>query len=316
MIIITFFRRFAGLGCLFAAILILALLKGAFTESTTYTNEMLYLEEKTEYSDAFDSSTRKVGNVSDQYGKRYVEALVYKTEGIDRYQLRGEYAIFKGTVFVPANSNNQTKWASQILVYGDGKLLWTTSALMRAGSPNQNFVIDVHGVEVLEIRHIGYGSTVGIGNFSLENEKGGYVLSPVPGYTRLLDVPSDSQFRCRYTDCVLRDQQGNEYRNTILYQFGLERFRDEFHLNGQYATLSGTIFIPEDRNPYPYFDEGEGVIRIFGDGVLLYESPKMDGIAPVDFTIDISGVRTLTITYVAGSEINRIETGLGNLILR
>lgn len=315
MIIITFFRRFAGLGCLFAAILIIALLKGAFAESN-YTNEMLYLEEQTEYTDAFDSSTRKVGNVSDQYGNRYVEALVYKTEGIDRYQLRGEYAIFQGTVFVPANNNSQTKRASQILIYGDGKLLWTTSSLKRAGSPNEDFIIDVRGVEVLDIRHIGYGSVIGIGNFSLQREARNEVFSPVPGYTRLLDVPCNSTFRYRASDTLQRDQYGNEYKNTILYQWGRESDYDAFALNGQFSTLSGTVFIPDDRTAYAHFGVDDGYVKIYGDGVLLWTSPKMDSSDPVDFCIDVTGVTTLTISWVAGSEFNHVEIAMGDLLLR
>lgn len=314
MIIITFIRRFAGLGCGFALILILALLKGAFY-TPSYMNEMLYLEEQTDYADAFDSTSRKVKNVNDQYGNRFVEALVYESEGTDRYQLRGEYVIFTGTVFVPEN-HYQTERASQVLIYGDGKLLWTTSSPMRAGSPNEDFAIDVRGVEVLDIRHIGYGSTIGIGNFSLSREMGNKGFSPVPGYTRLLDIPCDSTFRYRFADTLQRDEYGNEYQNSILYQWGRECDYDAFSLNGQFATLSGTVFIPDDRTAYPHFGEEDGYVKIHGDGVLLWISPKMDNSNPVEFSIDVTGVMTLTISWVAGSEFNHVEIAMGNLILR
>ena len=237
MIIITFFRRFSGLGCAFALILIAGLLAGPLSNKEThYNNELLYLADQSAYADKYDCFDRKVESVNDQFGNRFLEAVVYADEGVDRYQLQGNY-VLSGTVFLCEHIKLNMR-GIRILIYGDGQLLWASS-IIQNGSPSEDFNIALTGVKELEIRRIGSGNKLGIGNFSLQRVSDGQTPS-APGYTRLLDVPCDSTFRCRYTDHVQRDAFGNQYADTILYQYGTENFHDDFYLNGQFDTLSGT----------------------------------------------------------------------------
>ncbi len=71
-----------------------------------------------------------------------------------------------------------------------------------------------------------------------------------------------------------------------------------YQLNREYCTLTGTVF-----RPYITLsaDEDEwkesGEVRIYGDGALIYEAPKVtkDFYDPVDFSVDITGVKELKI---------------------
>ncbi len=73
-----------------------------------------------------------------------------------------------------------------------------------------------------------------------------------------------------------------------------------FQLNSKYSTLTGTVFRPYiTLSAYEWRKDGE--VRIYGDGVLIYEAPKVtkDFYDPVDFSVDITGLRELKI-YISG----------------
>ncbi len=70
-----------------------------------------------------------------------------------------------------------------------------------------------------------------------------------------------------------------------------------YALNYRYSTLTGTIFRPYGTLSIEDWRDQFGLIRIYGDGVLLYESEEINGSTwePESFRLDVSGVRELQI---------------------
>ncbi len=68
----------------------------------------------------------------------------------------------------------------------------------------------------------------------------------------------------------------------------------EYLLNGKYRKFSGTVGLPYSRRD----DKGEKIMRVYGDGKLLYTSPIMTaGVQPSPFNIDVTGVLNLKIEF-------------------
>ncbi len=67
-----------------------------------------------------------------------------------------------------------------------------------------------------------------------------------------------------------------------------------YNLAGKYDYVSGKMFLPEDRKN----DSAKGYIKVYGDGVLIYESPVITaGVLPQDVWFSVTGVQTLEIEF-------------------
>ena len=89
------------------------------------------------------------------------------------------------------------------------------------------------------------------------------------------------------------DNLGNSYVNPLCLVSSCQtNYWETYILTQDYSTFSGTLFIDyDDRDSATTCN-----VRIYGDGVLLYDSPVMTkGVRPVDFSVDIQGVDELKI---------------------
>lgn len=88
------------------------------------------------------------------------------------------------------------------------------------------------------------------------------------------------------------------YLNTSL-SWGLEEDNSYivYYLNGKYSTLTGILYRPYGTLKSIYEWNESTVVKIYGDGVLLYEAPNITKSTydPMNFSIDITGVRELKI---------------------
>ncbi len=67
-----------------------------------------------------------------------------------------------------------------------------------------------------------------------------------------------------------------------------------YNLAGKYDYVSGKMFLPDDRKN----DSAKGYIKVYGDGVLIYESPVITaGVLPQDVWFSVTGVQTLEIEF-------------------
>ena len=73
-----------------------------------------------------------------------------------------------------------------------------------------------------------------------------------------------------------------------------------YYLNAQYTELTGTIFRPYKSLSCENAWENPTVFKIYGDGVLLYEGPNItqSTFDPIDFSVDVTGVRELKIVLM------------------
>lgn len=73
-----------------------------------------------------------------------------------------------------------------------------------------------------------------------------------------------------------------------------------FYLNSAYNTLTGTVYRPYGTLSCKDVWDGSTTIKIYGDNVLLYEAPNItqETYSPIDFEIDVSGVRELKIVML------------------
>lgn len=111
-----------------------------------------------------------------------------------------------------------------------------------------------------------------------------------------------------YRDEVATDMNGVKYQNeTVFYPDGgtssISYAREEkdgtiyYYLNGNYNTLSGKVYTPYHTTHHGDEWESDISVKIYGDGILLYEMPGSvaNNKATEEFSVDISGVRELGI---------------------
>ena len=108
----------------------------------------------------------------------------------------------------------------------------------------------------------------------------------------------------RTTD-QLTDNYGNDYGIAILNSTTYY----EYLLDGQYAALKGTLYIPKGVT-----SDSEVMLTVKGDGHVLYASPLMAKTSrAADFEVNILRVNKLSIEW--SKYYGRIECGLANAVL-
>ena len=70
-----------------------------------------------------------------------------------------------------------------------------------------------------------------------------------------------------------------------------------YRINGEYKKIRGTYFLTFDNRT----SNKERVLNIYGDDILLYTATMSNGIEPIDFDVDISGVNYLKISINPGN---------------
>lgn len=90
----------------------------------------------------------------------------------------------------------------------------------------------------------------------------------------------------------LKDNLGNEHPQSLN-----TNFNNTYLLNGQYSAISGTLFqVYEYRSKYI-----ETTLNIYGDGELLYTATVTQGVQPIDFKVDLTGVLELRLELAGNS---------------
>lgn len=108
----------------------------------------------------------------------------------------------------------------------------------------------------------------------------------------------------------VRDNQGN------VYTYGLhldgadsDRFYIIYKLDGMYSTFSGTCAFPGDLLSPRWSYQYEKYFEIYGDGKLLYASPKMnEDRDPDSFSLNVTGIMELKIVYPDNHGPNEVAT--------
>ncbi len=123
---------------------------------------------------------------------------------------------------------------------------------------------------------------------------------------------------------IYTDVQNNTYdKDNIIYEhWFMTSSSDEsnvvYYLGSEYSKLSGTLF--RAYGSLNYSENWTGSVKIYGDGVLLYESYDITSSTyePVDFEVDVTGVRELEIRVEGRAKVSGDEYALvcaANLML-
>ena len=139
-------------------------------------------------------------------------------------------------------------------------------------------------------------SQVGDDNPDLNNTYSEY-KSYLPTYIDDLDYLSSNSDVCLNEN--LKDNTGEEHRHSWCLDDSGDLGKDledctEYFLDGKYNTFSGKCGVSYEMRSSDY----SKYFDIYADGVLIYTSPTMNSSSlPADFSIDVTGVKVLKISY-------------------
>lgn len=122
--------------------------------------------------------------------------------------------------------------------------------------------------------------------------------------------------------CHIRDSvtanNGTVYQNVLSFYCDgsdvSELYSLTYQLSGKYDTVSGTVLLAQ----YDKSDTGVGYFEAYGDGKLLYTSPKITaGVLPSDVKFSVSGIQSLEIrAYGSSSDFWGKDIGIANLVAK
>ena len=121
--------------------------------------------------------------------------------------------------------------------------------------------------------------------------------------------PFETSDYLMYEYDTVKDNRGNTYIKGLSgvssAGYGIATYRD-YH-NNDYSEIRGRVVVPYDERGYTTEDN---VLKIYGDGNLLYTSPLMTkGVEPVDFTVDISNCSNVRVEITGDQSIRLVDCG-------
>ena len=99
-----------------------------------------------------------------------------------------------------------------------------------------------------------------------------------------------------YLRGIETDNMGQEQSNVI------STCNNRFIINGEYSTITGTMFISEKQKNY-----GKPHIKLYGDDNVLYDMQLEPGDQPIEFSVDISGVQQLDVKLYQNTHISELR---------
>lgn len=121
--------------------------------------------------------------------------------------------------------------------------------------------------------------------------------------------PYETSDYLMYEYDTVKDNLGNTYMSglsgvTSAYD-GIATYRD--YNNNDYSEIRGRVVVPYDHRG---FTTEDNVLKIYGDGNLLYTSPLMTkGVEPVDFVVDISTCHSVRVEITGDQSIRLVDCG-------
>ena len=190
------------------------------------------------------------------------------------------------------------------------------------GTDGQNYyaVMDFYGSMITEATKCDLAIATEKGNIVVKN---GDELNEVelanqekPKEQPLKSMPLlETNYSWRSEQTAGMDMQGNTYENAIEYSFVSNPFGEEeystcdaWYLGANYSKLTGTWYFPADQ-----IQDGFAHIRLIGDGNVIYDNSELNaGNCRIDFDIDVSGVRKLSVEYNGICDITDILFGMSD----
>lgn len=113
-------------------------------------------------------------------------------------------------------------------------------------------------------------------------------------YLEELEPFTGFNLKCATNEGIVTDNVGTRRNHVLITRNGDNTFDNVYYLNGNYTSMTGTLYQPKEYKNYNYKGYYSSV-SIYGDDRLLYEGSVTGGVMPVDFNIDLTGVLKLRI---------------------
>lgn len=129
-------------------------------------------------------------------------------------------------------------------------------------------------------------------------------------YRNIEDIePYETSDYDMYTYESVKDNRGNTYVGGLSGVSsagdGIATYRD-YH-NSDYSEIRGRVVVPYD---YRAFNTKDNILKIYGDGIVLYSSPLMTrGVEPIDFVVDISECHSVRVEITGDQSIRLVDCG-------
>ena len=255
--------------------------------------------------------------VTDQNNEDHYMSLVLDSDDrqIMEFNLNGKYSALSLNVSTCAEAGEDVRMDLEI--WGDDQLLYANHAITK-DSPAESFSLDLTGVETLSFQSRSWGSQDNA--YIFLNEAKLYqtgeeetVLSSHISLTELLrksensswkieqllpgTLTDDSYYDDYYGRGVLTDCTGSIHRNAI--ELGGNGSYLTLDLDGAYTSFMGSIRTDNQS----YDDQACMTLEILLDGeqALLEEGINLYS-GSLDFNLDLTGKKTMTIRAFSGSE--------------
>lgn len=242
----------------------------------------------------------------DNIGTRYSNGIggsATNEQSWQEYKLDGEYTELRGRAILNYEFRTQSNDNVYLWIYGDDEQLYK-SAQIKGGVLPQDFTVDITGVETLRIVIDG-ANMVRLVDCAL------YKDSSVPTVSTAKAVEDNKQTQVRLYDLDwfnsskaggvyvyepnAQDRSGNKYSGAFIGPiFGDGNWQD-YYIDGKYSEISGIIARTGADKSGSIFDFSPAQMKIYGDGVLLYETNFYDKSEAISFNVDITGIKVLRI---------------------
>ena len=209
----------------------------------------------------------------------------------------------------------------QVSICGDQYLV----LLNMTGNDNRNYyaVMDFYGNMVTEATQCDLAVLTEKENILVKNgdslNEVNLVNLELPEEKSLISMPLVATNKYYRDDLSAgMDIKGNTFVNAIEYNFVDNPFDEEkyskcdtWYLGGNYSKFTGTWYFPQEQ-----VQSGTADIRLIGDGNVIYENADLNSEnVQIDFDIDVSGIKLLSIEYYGVCDITDVLFGVSNAYL-
>ena len=248
---------------------------------------------------SYDGELQYETEIRNNLGSSHVHALGANSRNYQTYNLGGKYTRLTGAYVMNYDEKDYNS-NTPLYIYGDDKLLY--EADMQGEMLPIAFSVDITGVKTLKIEirdgYTGphtYLADCRLWSIPTSDKTNTYTITSkltkeVPASTWLKDFePFFVYYGSGFAyEVSAKDNLGG----THSYAFGAkERNYHSYFLNGNYSKIKGTLFMDYEDKDYNH----RTLFYIYGDGELLYSEDIQGGENPIDFSVDISGVKILRI---------------------
>ena len=265
-------------------------------------------------SNSSGNSFSRIESFQDNLGTQYSNALI----GIDSYSdnwetyyINNSFAEVKGYIALDYGERSTTN-EFVVKIYGDNNLLFTSN-IFTAGTEPQSFSLSVANYSKLKV--VLPGNSVALVDAMLYRNPSEDIISSgvtqdtSAGKDRVslasLDyVASNSSNGGFETYGIVKDNLGNVYADGI---GGIDRYNENwetYKLSKRYKRIEGKIIVNyESRSKQP----DDVYVKLYDEKSVIYTSPLITaGVEPIPFSIDISNVDTLKISFMGTDDIVRL----------